>query len=448
MKKLLRSVASVAALSAGVAMVAGDALATEGYFQHAYGLRHKALAGAGVASAEDATVISLNPAGLVGIGDQFNMGVSLFMPFRKYSATNTALLPAGTTQKSKKNIFPVPNLAYVRQIDDVSAFAVSIFGNGGMNTTYDAFASRTCPAPGGGTVTGPFNALCGSGKLGVDLMQMFISAGYARKLTDGFSIGIAPVFAIQRFKLYGAQAFDNAMFTSSVGNVTNKGYDYSFGGGVRVGIQLQPADWISFGASYQSKMWMSKFSKYKGLFAEGGDFDIPANLQVGAAFQVTPEMKVMLDYRRIFYSDVKSIANSQLGTDLMGTANGSGFGWRDTNTIKVGVEYQATQDLVLRAGYSYMFPQVMERNSVLLDVLAPGVIRHQFTGGGTFRVDDNNDIDFAFMYATGKHSGPEYIYNPAIPGWVAPGGTVDLKMHQIEVSVGWTYNFGGSSKAR
>jgi len=449
MKKLLRSVASVAALSAGVAMVAGDALATEGYFQHAYGLRHKALAGAGVASAEDATAISLNPASLVGIGDQFNMGLSLFMPFRKYSATNTALLPAGMTQKSKKNIFPVPNLAYVRQIDDVSAFAVSIFGNGGMNTTYSSF-DRICmdttvwpPAP--VAVTGS-NALCGSGKLGVDLMQMFISAGYARKLTDGFSIGIAPVFAIQRFKAYGLQAF--AGMSSDPNNLTNRGYSYSYGGGVRLGIQLQPADWVSFGASYQTKMWMSKFKKYRGLFAEGGDFDIPANLQLGVAFQVTPEMKLMLDYRRIFYSDVKSIANSQLSNPPLGSSGGPGFGWDDTNTIKVGVEYQATQDLVLRAGYSYMFPQVMERNSVLFNVLAPGVIRHQFTGGATFRVDEKNDIDFAFMYATGKRSGPEYIFDPGAGTWVAPGGTVDLKMHQIEVSVGWTYNFGGSSKAR
>ncbi len=448
MKKLLRSCASVLAVAAGLGMVATDAMATEGYFQHAYGLRHKALAGAGVASAEDATAISLNPAGLVDVGDQFNMGLSLFMPFREYSATGTALLPAGTTQKSDKNIFPVPNLAYVRQIDEKSAVAFSIFGNGGMNTSYKSF-SRFCPNPApppAAVFVAGSNALCGSGELGVDLMQMFISGAYAYKFADGFSIGVAPLFAIQRFKAYGLQAF--AGMSSDPNNLTNRGYSYSYGGGVRIGIQLKPSDMVSFGTSYQTKMWMSKFKKYRGLFAEGGDFDIPANLQVGIAFMPTEDLKLMLDYRRIFYSDVKSISNSQLSNPPLGSSSGPGFGWRDTNTIKVGMEYQAANDLILRAGYAYIWPNAMEANSVLFNVLAPGVIRHQFTGGATFRVDEKNDIDFAFMYATGKRSGPEYIFDPAVPGWVATGGTVDLKMHQFEVSVGWTYNFDGSSRAR
>jgi len=446
MKKLLRSCASVLAVAAGIGMLATDAMATEGYFQHAYGLRHKALAGAGVASIEDATGISLNPAGLVGVGNQFNMGLSLFMPFRKYSAKGTGLLPAGTTQKSKKNIFPVPTLAYVRQLDADSAFALSIFGNGGMNTTYGSF-DRTCPNPAPPpatvSVTGS-NALCGSGKLGVDLMQMFVSAAYARNLTGGVSIGVAPLFAMQRFKAYGLQAF--AGMSSDSNNLTNRGYSYSYGAGARIGIQIKPSDMVSFGASYQTKIWMSKFKKYKGLFAEGGDFDIPANLQVGIAFMPTSDLKVMLDYRHIFYSDVKSIANEQTSTGQLGSKSGPGFGWRDTNTIKVGLEYQATDDLILRAGYSYMFPQVMKKNSTLFNVLAPGVIRHQFTGGATYRVDQSNDIDFAFMFATGKHKGPEYINNAGT--WVNSGGTIKLNMHQFEASVGWTYNFDGSSKAR
>jgi len=430
----MRLAVSTLALAAGFGL-ATEALATEGYFQHAYGLRHKALAGAGVASIEDATGISINPAGLVGLGNQFNMGVSLFMPFRKYSATGAGFVANGT-HDSSKNVFPVPTLAYVRQLDEESAFAVSIFGNGGMNTTYSAF-TRTNPCPAGTPGTGVF---C-FGKAGVDLMQMFVSAAYARKFGDGFSIGIAPIFAIQRFKAYGLQAF--AGLSSDPTSVSNRGYDYSFGGGVRVGIQVQPTDWMSIGASYQTKMWMSKFKKYNGLFAEGGDFDIPANLQVGVAFQLTPELKMMLDYRRIFYSDVKSISNSMLSPGALGTSNGPGFGWRDTNTIKVGLEYQASNDLILRAGYSYMWPQAMESDSVMFNIIAPGVIRHQITGGATYRVDANNDIDFAFMIApTGKKSG-------TIPA-AAPfyGGNVDLKMYQFEVSLGWTYNFDGSSRAR
>jgi len=428
MRKHLRLAVSAAALTM-MATLAGEAMATEGYFQHAYGLRHKALAGAGAASAEDATAISLNPAGLVDVGDQFNMGVSFFMPFRKAAIGNPTVGLASVVpgeHKSKRSFFMVPTLAYSRQIDADSAFAFSIFGNGGMNTTY-----KTRP--------GPFGSM---GKTGVDLMQMFISAAYARKFGDNFSMGVAPVFALQRFKAYGIQNVCNAVSRFPT-QCSDRGYSYSYGAGVRVGLQLKPVERLSFGLSYQTKMWMTKFKKYRGLFAERGDFDIPANLQVGVAYQLTDDLKVMLDYRRIFYSDVKAIANGPNPGGQGGDSNGPGFHWRDTNTIKVGMEYQASEDLILRMGYSYMWPQVMHKDAVSFNILAPGVIRHQITGGATWRINANNDIDFAFMVAPrGKRSG------------VTPdmgGGTqsVGIKMHQFEVSLGWTYNFGaGSARAR
>ena len=435
MKKLLRSCASVLAVAAGLGMVATDAMATEGYFQHAYGLRHKALAGAGAASIEDATGISINPAGLVGIGDQLNLGLSLFMPFRGFDAVNTRAVIPGN-YKSSKNVFPVPTVAYVRQLDDQSAIAFSIFGNGGMNTTYSATS--------GALGAGPF----GRGKTGVDLMQMFVSAAYSRKLTDSFSIGIAPLFAVQRFKAYGLGGF--AGLSVDGANLSDRGYSYSYGGGVRIGFLVQPSDMVSFGASYQTKMWMSKFRKYRGLFAEGGDFDIPANLQVGVAVKPTDNLKLMLDYRHIFYSQIDSIANSgncvaSPTASFLGGAQGCGFDWRDTNTIKVGVEYQAMDDLILRAGYAYTFPNPVRSRAVLFNTIAPGVIQHEITAGGTYRVDENNDIDFAFMFAPKqKVTGPEIH-----PGTgAATGGTITDHMYQFEVSVGWTYNFNGSTRAR
>ena len=432
----LRKGCSILVLAGGLGMLATDALATEGYFQHAYGLRHKALAGAGAASIEDATGISINPAGLVGIGDQFNMGLSLFMPYRGFRASGTALVIPGN-YKSRKKLFPVPTLAYVRQIDDQSAFAVSIFGNGGMNTTYSATS--------GLFGIGPF----GAGKAGVDLMQMFVSAAYARKLSDNFSIGIAPLFAIQRFKAYGLGTF--AGLSTDPANLSNRGYSYSYGGGVRIGVLFKPVDTFSIGASYQTKMWMTRFKKYAGLFAERGDFDIPANLQVGLAWQAMPELKLLLDYRHIFYSDVDSIANRGVcgfpGTPTnLGGSRGCGFEWRDTNTIKVGLEYQATNDLILRAGYAYTFPNPIRKRAVLFNTIAPGVIQHEITGGATYRVDANNDIDFAFMFAPKKKvRGSEINIVTGTP----TGGTITDHMYQFEVSLGWTYNFGtGSTRAR
>ena len=442
MKKGLKLAASALALTIMTGL-AGQAMATEGMFQHAYGLRHKALAGAGVASAEDATAISLNPAGLVDVGDQFNMGVSFFMPFRKYNAALTGFVNPGT-HKSKRNFFPAPTLAYARQLDADSAIAFSIFGNGGMNTTWKAVpnTSAGCNAPPPAGPGGGFGPYCGAGKTGVDLMQMFMSAAYARRFGNNFSLGIAPIFAIQRFKAYGLQAMDRAAYSLNPGFMTNKGYNWSVGGGVRIGMTFKPTERLSFGASYQTKMWMTKLKKYKGLFENGGDFDIPANLQVGVAYDVTEDLKVMLDYRHIFNSSVDAISNSSQLPALFGSKGGPGFGWRNTNTIKLGLEYQASDDLILRAGYAYVWPNPVRSRDVMINILAPGVIRHEFTGGATWRMNANNDLDFAFMVTPqGKQCG-------AIPAGFG-GGTACVKMNQFEVSLGWTYNFGaGSTRAR
>ena len=157
----------------------------------------------------------------------------------------------------------------------------------------------------------------------------------------------------------------------------------------------------------------------------------------------------MLDYRHIFYSGVKSISNRGVcspAANNLGADDGCGFDWRDTNTIKFGVEYQANENLILRAGYAYTFPNPIRDRGVTFNILAPGVVQHEITSGLTYRMNRNNDIDLAFLFAPKTTvTGPDIS-----PGTGNPTGkTVKDWMYQFEVSVGWTYNFGaGSTRAR
>lgn len=303
-----------------MAFVGDAAQATEGYFQYGYGARQAALAGAGVADSRDAMALSLNPAGIVGIGHQFQAGASLFAPFRGYTATGTGFVAPGAggsaTIDSSNNYFIVPNLAYSRPIDFDSAWGVAMFGNGGMNTTYKNITNNTgCPLGG---------VFCG-GNTGVDLMQAFIAADYARRV-GAFSFGISPTFVIQRFKAEGLAAF--APFSSNPGSLTDNGYAYSYGGGMRIGVQWSMAPNFRVAFAGSTPMWMTKFDKYSGLFTDGGSFDIPANLTAGIAWDALPNLTLMLDYKHIFYGSVASIANSSTitGPGVLGTSNGPGFG--------------------------------------------------------------------------------------------------------------------------
>jgi long-chain fatty acid transport protein len=196
-------VAIVALLSG---LMSAPAYATDGYFQYGYGARQKALGGAGVADSRDATAASLNPAGLVGVEDQVDVSVTLFSPWREMTGgpaspaflpnypNGTNFTPEGTVE-SNRNYFAIPNFAWSKQFRGNPLFdvaAISVYGNGGMNTSYPAVERTTGMCGGGGT--GVFCA----GKMGVDLQQMFISLALAKKITPNMSVGVAPIIARQQ----------------------------------------------------------------------------------------------------------------------------------------------------------------------------------------------------------------------------------------------------------
>jgi long-chain fatty acid transport protein len=335
MKKALYS--CTAGLSVAAALASAPAQATEGYFSHGYGAINKSLAGAGVATGFDPMAQATNPAALTLVDPQFTVDLSVFSPIRESTVgaptpTPFSLLPG--TYESDNNYFLIPSLAATYEIDAVSAWGWAIYGNGGMNTTYPP--------------VGPWGS---TGQTGVDLSQVFIQGTYSRDVGAGVSLGIAPIFAVQRFKAYGISAFDSTPPSSSPGSVSNNGYDWSYGLGGRFGLQWEIVPAVRFGASYQMRTYMTEFDKYKGLFAEQGDFDIPPALQAGFSWDVTPSVTFLADWKRIWYSDVKAVGNPFLSPGLLGEDDGAGFGWEDIDAFKFGVQWQTTPTVALRAGY-------------------------------------------------------------------------------------------------
>ncbi len=79
---------------------------------------------------------------------------------------------------------------------------------------------------------------------------------------------------------------------------------HAWGAGVRLGWTGNITSNISLGAQYSSKIYMQEFDRYAGLFAEQGDFDIPANFGVGLSVKVTPQTTVAFDVQQIQYGDV------------------------------------------------------------------------------------------------------------------------------------------------
>lgn len=421
----MRNCALFCSLVTGIGMLPSMALATDGYFQVGFGPRQSALGGAGVADSRDAMSLALNPAGIAGVPREFQAGAAFFAPFRGYETTGPGFVAPGDIN-SQAEFFVIPNIAYTHPIDGVSSIGFALYGNGGMNTTYADVANPACFSGSG--------VFCG-GRAGVDLMQLFMTVGYAREFGP-VKLGIAPTFAAQRFKAYGLGAYGAGGFSADAGKLTNNGYDYSYGGGLRGGIEWDVMPQLRFGVSGQTKMYMSKFDKYAGLFEGQGSFDIPAAVTAGVAFDARPDLTFMLDYQHIFYEGIPAVSNSSTTPGLLGSTNGPGFGWHDVDVFRIGAEWRASDSWTFRAGYAYS-DNPIKSTDVTINILAPGVVQHHFTGGASYKVSEKDTIEFSGIYVP-KSTVSGIEVSPAGPN---PGRTIELDMSQLEFLVGWTRKF-------
>ena len=379
-------------------LLAAPAMATEGMFALGFSTNQRAMGGTGVAHAHEAMGAAINPANAAGIGRQFQMGVDIFSPDRGF-------VRGGIDYNSNSNYFPVPNVSYNLPLANGNVFNISMYGNGGMNTDYSAGA-------------------LGLGVVGIDLSQMFISATYAGTSGD-LSWGIAPTLAIQTFKGEGLAGF----------GVLGVDRDWSYGGGLRAGITYKASPTLTLGLSGQTKMYMSKFDEYATLFEGAGSFDIPASITAGLAWKAQPNLTLLADVQRIFYSGVPAISNSGAIPLPLGSVDGPGFGWDDISVLKLGLEYKANDRMTWRAGYAYSENPIGPED-VYFGVLAPGVSTHHLTVGGTYAFNERNSIDFAIEYA------PKVTVNGFVPAGPPPAAAPgSIYMSQTSVSVGWTHNF-------
>ncbi len=447
----------LAAAITGATFAAGSAHATNGYFSHGYGVKSMGMAGGGVAFANDNVMsIASNPASLTDVSNQAHVDISWFKPVRGYEYSTTS--PMGTVSgsgDSDKESFFIPSLGFSYSLTDKDSIGIAVYGNGGMNTDFPADSGNYLGFP-GVPASGPY----GDGPAGVDLQQMFITPTYAHKFMDGkLNVGVSAVIARQKFKAKGlgnfngtgpvAQAYPLPPFTVDPANMTNNGYDKAWGYGGKIGVTFKPNDMITLAASYQSKIDTDEFDKYSGLFAEGGDFDIPATWTVGLAANVIDDVTLTFDYQRINYSDVKAISNPSneylfmcMGGDTtkcLGGSDGAGFGWSDVDVFKLGVQWQASPKLQLRAGWNRGDNPISSEDA-LLNTIAPGVVENHYTAGFSYAFSKNHELHGAFMYA------PEVEVNGSNPLLTQLSGgttTQDLTIHmkQYEATVGYTYKF-------
>ena len=430
MKPLVKSLLSASIAAAFALPMAAHA--TNGYFLPGYGAAATGMGGAGVAFAQDSISAATNPAGIVDVGSRADLGFGIFNPVRS-AAVGTA---AGANfaafngySDSSNRFYMMPSAGMTMAWDDKLTFGIALVGNGGMNTTYKPNFYQL----GSSTAT-----------IGVDLMQMLVPITAAYKVDEHNAIGASVVLGAQRFAARGLQAF--GIVTSDAAHLTNNGHDFAQGAGVRVGWRGKYLDdRVTLGATYASKIYMSKFGRYRGLFAQGGSFDVPANYALGIAVKVTPATTIAFDVERILYSGVASVHNTGPGTGFgttgvpalsnpstrLGLDNGMGFGWTDQTVYKLGVNYKYNQAWTLRAGYNYGASPI-PGDQLAFNVLAPATVERHYTVGFTYSLDKSNELTFAYLHAASNTQSACHL---------AMITCAVIKMHQNDLELAYSWKF-------
>lgn len=397
--------------------------ATNGYFVIGFGAKSVGMGGIGVTSPGDSLCVGGNPACLSEFNRmQFDVGLGVFEPRRRSGTT----VMSGGNSWSGANTYLIPGMGMVFPWSDKLYLGFAALGNGGAGTRYNP------------------NFFGGHKYLGVDMLQLIVPITAAYKLDKTNTIGLSIIPARQRFLAQGLENFAIPAFSSDPDHVTGKGHDYANGIGARIGWTGKfMDDRVTLGATYASKVYMQKFDKYKGLFANGGEFDIPENYAIGIGFKPIDKLTIAMDVQRILYSDVASVGNrgpdptgnlpNAANGTLLGLPGGSGFGWKDQTVYKLGVAWKQSDKLTLRAGYNYGKTPIPQ-DQLLFNLLAPATTEQHATIGMTYEME-YGDLTLAYQRAFRKKlEGP-------VVGTGGESGIASFEMFQNVFDIAFSMKF-------
>lgn len=477
-----RNYITLTALATALALGTPPALATNGYFMPGYGFRSMGMGGVGIGYGTDSLSIAANPANIINTGMRGDMGVGL-MKAERYAAVAGAAgqdmvnrdpgYGFGGAATSLREWFILPEMGMTMPLTEKLHMGMAFVPNGGGSTVYPynffSYNPLNPPVPGTGAT------------IGGELMQLLVPITIGYKVNDDHAVGVALDLAVQRFRIYGLQSFETFSNTFSVpissdfAHLTNLGYDYSYGAGFKLGYLGEFIDdKFSVGLSYTSRTYMTKFDKYRGLFAEQGDFDIPANYGVGIAFKPKKNLVIAADVYKVEWSSVAALGNRGPGTappgvsptgvvlpnqypgpggnlalggipslndaDLAtGNDKGMGFGWKDQTVYKIGVNWGANERLQLRAGFNYGATPIPD-DQLTFNTLLPVTTEKHYTVGFTYKATEELEITGTYMLApeTSQHS-PNDRQN------VVGQADIGMKQQMLALSLGWVLDPGESN---
>jgi long-chain fatty acid transport protein len=352
-------------------------------------------AGAGVASPQNASWLSLNPAGLVTVSDRADVSTDIIQG-RATLTPNGGLGNSSAGRIEDEVIVYAPAAAVVHKLSDHDTLALGFYTVSGLAIGYPESRS----------------GLGSSGGFDRRAEQRFVttSAAYARRITEQLAAALT----------CNLNYVDLRSDTITYGLTQTSGQfemDSALGAGFSISL-FQQGDQLNFGVIYKSRQWMETLERYRDAFV--GTPDQPQVFQCGVAWRPLTWFEPMLDYR---YIDWRSVA-----------FYGEGLGWRDQHVIKLATNFQVNEKLTVRTGLSYGRSPISE-SVVFINGLSPLISEWHATLGFSWQVTKTWDLQCCYLHAfknTLTDNGDD------VSGFGA-GTEISLVVDSLILGVGWQY---------
>ena len=368
-KRILTAAVAAATLASG-AQAAGFYLKEQSVVGQG-----RAFAGS-AAGTDGASAAYFNPAGLIGVENQVELGVHYIKPDVKVtnngsSVTYPLLLGGGTMVGSRDSASPysgkpVPNAHYVHAVNDTNVLGVAVGAPYGFSNDYGADV---------------FNQ---ADHRKVEFKTLEATISLARKLSEKTNISVGLVR--QSIEL------DQDKLSSSTPNADGKLKGDSVDYGYMVGIQHKPSDTTTIGASYRSQVTHT-LDGTLGTTPVTAPFQLPDIFAAGIAHSISDRTRVYADatwYGWSAYSTQPIKRKSDSVTLSTVQSN-----YDNTMSFGVGIEHDYEDGLTARAG---IMVDPTPTNDVDRTTASPDSDRTWLTAGLSKEMNEGLTIDAALTH--------------------------------------------------
>jgi long-chain fatty acid transport protein len=371
---LLVALTWLVVVSAGSVSAAGFALAE----QSVKGLGN-AFAG-GAASAEDASTVFFNPAGMSRLdGESATAGVHVIVPSAKFtvtSATNPATDSIATDPDGGNGgeAAVVPNFYFVAKAGENLSYGVGINTPFGMATKFDT------------DWVGRYHAIESN------LMTININPSVSYEFTDDFSFGLG--VNAQYLDATLSQAQYLAPGVDGYAEVVGDSWGYGFNLGALYKINSH----TRVGASYRSGVFHSVEGtmSVSGTPISGntsGKIIMPASAQASVIHSVNDKFDVMADVMWTEWSVFEELAFT---VPVVGGVSTTDESWKNNMRYSIGGTYHYDDALTFRAGVAYDETPIPDATRT---PRIPGADRTWVTVGAGYALDSLVfDIGYAHIF--------------------------------------------------